>query len=424
MQLTIGKKQTLYIIIVGLVLLQDTIYEFTNNQFINYFDECLILLLGVYSFTKNRKVDLFSRKVIFYVVLFALCGICSGLLNSLQYIEPTSFLMGCILMVKFFLCLLFVYWISPRASTIERITNGIIFWGYVNAVIAIPNILTPQLWKTIFPVANLSERFGITSVAGLFIHSGQYGWFMAFVSFIFLAKYMAHREKKELTRFFFFAFFALLSLKAKVIISIALVLLYVFFVIEKNKMDSKKMTFIILVVPLAVIIAGEYILDTFNMYFTAKTGVSARYGLLYNAFEIVKNYFPFGVGFGKYGSFYAKVNYSEYYYMFGLDTVYGLSPSNPSFATDTFWPAILGETGALGTLVYCLNLKFIFKRLKNNMIKYKSFYSYFGIFVMLQALAESLGEPIFNSSPQNICIAISVAFSLAMIRRKDLDAND
>ena len=76
-------------------------------------------------------------------------------------------------------------------------------------------------------------------------------------------------------------------------------------------------------------------------------------------------YLPFGAGFGTFATDAAAKYYSPVYYEYGLDNIYGLSPDDPAFAHDSYWPAIMGEFGILGTmffliLVFCL-FKLMFK---------------------------------------------------------------
>jgi hypothetical protein len=134
----------------------------------------------------------------------------------------------------------------------------------------------------------------------------------------------------------------------------------------------------------------------------------------------MRDYFPLGAGFSKFGSWYAAVNYSEYYYMYGCSEVYGLQPGNTFFATDTFWPMIWGECGFLGTIVYILILVFIFSCLTRKiweLEKQKKCGKYneiilIALYIFIQAVVESLAEPIFNNSPKNIFLAFAVGIGL------------
>ncbi|QDY44779.1 hypothetical protein FK545_02350 [Planococcus glaciei] len=142
------------------------------------------------------------------------------------------------------------------------------------------------------------------------------------------------------------------------------------------------------------------------------------------AYEIGLTNFPFGEGFGRFGGFVSKENYSPVYYEYGINDTYGLSPDYPAFMTDTYWPNIAGELGFIGVgIVLVLYIYLAAKLLLNYAIlpsdNLKIFVLFSGL-VMVQALVESIGEPIFNGAPQNVFIFITVgiAFSILNSTRK------
>ena len=85
---------------------------------------------------------------------------------------------------------------------------------------------------------------------------------------------------------------------------------------------------------------------------------------LYKTSALVgRDYFPLGAGLGRYGSWLSREHYSPLYAEYGLNDVRGLAPARPAgdglrarvaapSATDTFWPAILGEMGVIGLIAY------------------------------------------------------------------------
>lgn len=104
-----------------------------------------------------------------------------------------------------------------------------------------------------------------------------------------------------------------------------------------------------------------YFPEHFMRYFSDDEGNQARTALNLTGIEIAKDYFPFGVGFGKFGSPISQQYESEVYYQYGINNVYGLSyEHNSAFMSDTFWPMLLGETGLIGTLIYIFILFTVF----------------------------------------------------------------
>ena len=171
-----------------------------------------------------------------------------------------------------------------------------------------------------------------------------------------------------------------------------------------------------IVVGIVLVLSSSLLEYAYYMYFTKEFGESARMSLNSNAIQIFKDYFPIGVGFGKFGSWYARIKYSEHYYNYKMTHIYGLSPSMPFFATDTYWPSIIGETGFIGTGIFISIIIYIFKKIKRKYIRGNNIIEKcmcnFAILVLVQSIIESSSEAIFNNSPQFLVIAVAIGFAL------------
>lgn len=64
-----------------------------------------------------------------------------------------------------------------------------------------------------------------------------------------------------------------------------------------------------------------------------------------------KDYIPFGSGLGSFGTAAAAKEYSPLYYDYKLDMVWGLTPENPVFLADAFYPT-LAEFGIVGLFFF------------------------------------------------------------------------
>ena len=64
-----------------------------------------------------------------------------------------------------------------------------------------------------------------------------------------------------------------------------------------------------------------------------------------------RDYIPFGSGLGSFGTAAAAKEYSPLYYKYELDTVWGLTPDNPMFLADAFYPT-LAEFGLVGLFFF------------------------------------------------------------------------
>lgn len=89
---------------------------------------------------------------------------------------------------------------------------------------------------------------------------------------------------------------------------------------------------------------------------------SARYTLTADSIEIANENAPIGLGFATFGSAAAASHYSPVYIGLGYLAHYGLGYVSTSYLTDTFWPALFGEFGYLGTLAFIGVIFLILKR--------------------------------------------------------------
>src|SRR6185436_21024610 len=79
---------------------------------------------------------------------------------------------------------------------------------------------------------------------------------------------------------------------------------------------------------------------------------NARSALYHTSILIARDHFPLGTGLATFGSHASKLFYSRVYSDYGISEVYGLSPRDSNFITDTFWPMVAGEGGVICLLAY------------------------------------------------------------------------
>lgn len=417
--MTVRVKRLLLFVILCILIYQDSLVELVGFSTINYLDEIFILSFFIMTLVKNQlKIKKDAGRLFVRIGIYFLCGITFCLVFS-DY-SSTNLLMSGFLSIKFFL-VVFSAWLYPfKERTIREFMLCIKRIGWLSFFAGAINFVIPSLWTSIIPYTWIDYRLGMPSAMGLFTHPGQFGWFMLFVGLFHYVTYKRDNNVKALIHFVEFALMAVLSFKAKVIVGVIVVILVELFIIEKRRINLEK-----IVVPFAGILGigiifGRYIVENIQKYiFGTTVEISARYVLLNRSLQILKDYFPFGVGFGKFGSWYARINYSEYYYLYDCTNVYGLHPSDPKFATDTFWPSVMGETGLVGLLLFIESLIYILRK-QFDILRSKSIdndnrsFVLLGILVMVQALVESMAEPIFSSSPQNIFIALIVGAGLSV----------
>ena len=88
---------------------------------------------------------------------------------------------------------------------------------------------------------------------------------------------------------------------------------------------------------------------------------SARIALYVIGFLLAVDSFPFGSGFGTFGSYISGKYYSNVYHKYGIDIVDGLRPDKYNYISDTYWPWIYGQFGFIGLLGYVYLIKRLIK---------------------------------------------------------------
>lgn len=147
-----------------------------------------------------------------------------------------------------------------------------------------------------------------------------------------------------------------------------------------------------------------------NYYFISGNIQEAGSGETYDTFArpvlyltsglILIDYFPFGSGLASFASYASSANYSTLYYDYGLNLIWGLSPTMPDFICDTYYPQ-LAQYGIVGLILFAIFFTYLIRTL-SNLIAYdpvKQRYSYCaGICAVSFILIESIAGTSFVQS--------------------------
>lgn len=416
--------------ILFLLALQDNLIVTTGISFINYIDEIIITVLAIIaiiSIVKKHTVKTFHFKLLMFILIFLIIGSFSCYLNSSFIFKNT--LMSGFLSTKFWILVLTVSLFSVSESNIKKYYKALFILEKIVILFAIINIVSLNTYQNMFPLSHITYRFNIIAVCSIFNHPGKYGWFMLFCALAHFSIYKKDNNKSDLYKTLIAIVACLLSLRTKVIMSI--IGCFACYAIYVNRVTLKmRIKRIIIVSGLSLLLLIPFkgiVYNTYVLYFTDSEGYSVRQALLDNSIQIMKDYFPIGVGFGKYGTWYASQVYSEYYYKYGMNHMYGLTQDNTSYATDTFWPAIFGETGISGSIIYILMIILLFKQLNKinkDSNKLNNDIALFSLLVLLQLLIESFGSASFNGPPEYFFSAVTIGLSIARyntLRRGGID---
>lgn len=170
--------------------------------------------------------------------------------------------------------------------------------------------------------------------------------------------------------------------KAFAILGVYLLLFYIYII----RKQSLHLIHYILIMFIVVTITYPQLKSVFSHPDTARTALVA------SSIKIAADHFPFGAGFGTFGSYISSKYYSPLYLKYGISEIWGLQASNPSFITDTFWPMVIGQFGYFGLVLFIALLFYIYKSIqritKNDVYINVSFLTCF-FYLLVSSIAES-----------------------------------
>lgn len=120
------------------------------------------------------------------------------------------------------------------------------------------------------------------------------------------------------------------------------------------KINIKTILFGIVTIGLLVLVGWNKL----DLYFAIggteediQSGLVARMMLYKTSLDVLVDYFPFGPGFASFASFASGVYYSDLYYKYGLDGIWGINKIDYSYIADTYYPC-LTQFGIIGIFLF------------------------------------------------------------------------
>lgn len=308
-----------------------------------YWDEIYALLFSFFVIKAISEGGCIAKKedILIWISLLGYCvsAIMGNVLNG--YATVSSVINDLFLNLKFFLSLYATIFIL-RDFNFNRYRPNIIKHAKFLTIIFGILFIFDKLFG-IFPVYEI--RFGINSEQLIFAHPT----FCAAALFFLLMLFVLFGEKGKKTELLYMCILAgliCMTLRFKAIatvgVFIVLYVLFMYFNIRKLNL------LMILLVGVGVILISYK--QVFFYFFSPMALEMPRGAMLYTSLQIAKDYFPFGTGFGTFGSYTSGVNYSVVYEIYGVNEIGGMSKTDISAISDNYWPMILGQSGVIGFL--------------------------------------------------------------------------
>lgn len=366
----------------------------------NYVDEAFSLigvLLLLHQGVQKGRIRLKKKSV--GMVLGLSAFVVTGLTGNILYAyQPASVVLTDLLVnLKFFLSIVTGYMLFHKYSFYQK-RDVLTVHARAAALILFLMLLADQFFHVF---SSPETRYGLRVSQLIFGHATYLTGAMVFLVSV-LTVFYEKRNRPYIIMCLIVQFF---TLRGKAIAGAVAYILLVYFILIYRK---KLKIWHIAIMGLAAFWIAR---DQFIFYYVDLEGRSARSVLTLTSFEILKDYFPIGTGFGTYASASAGEYYSPVYEKYGFLNVYELggNDSGWGFYSDTFWPIIIGQTGFIGVICYVLVLVLLFRRILG--IREKNIYAYTtGIYMFVYLLISSTSEPAFNNS-----VAIPLAALLGYI---------
>lgn len=146
----------------------------------------------------------------------------------------------------------------------------------------------------------------------------------------------------------------------------------------------------------------------------------ARPALYFTSLEILRDFFPFGSGYASFATFFSGKYYSPIYEIYGIDQFWGLTPENPEFIADTYYPA-LAQFGVVGLISFFYFFIYIYKK-RNQISKEKLNYRILVMMGILFFLIESTSDTTFTHN-RGFVFFILMALSISEGSQQPIEEN-
>ncbi len=374
-----------YVIII-LLLYEGLISSIVNFSYIDEIITVVLIILSIFKIIKEKKIILTKNeiKITICIIFIYIIGVLSTYIYKIQDSIGISFFSG-FLSLKALIC-----YISFRIL----FTNS--KFKYNNIMLKITEIglyvitFLGLLDRFILIYPRLSPRFGIYLTSLCFKSPTLLASFA--ISSLLICYFLANNSLKGKNKVKLYI--DILSALFLVVISgrvkaIGFMILFFLIIIKEKVFKTKKQVKLInFIIPLIVV--GCFASGYIEKYFFDST--QSRAVMLRTSIEVAKDYFPLGSGFGTFGTDISRQYYSKLYIYYGISNVYGLSKDYSAFVTDSMFPAIIGETGFLGVILYILIFYNIFvgisKYIKEK--KEKTFLYLILFYILIECIAETM----------------------------------
>lgn len=382
-----------------IVLLASFFIDFSTEviPIVTYFDEA-VCLFALFQIIRKRNTLLlyenrFLRKMFNVICIITIIGvICNYIFNIQNNLVPILNDIGnCFkVFITYIGITMCVQTVSNRTiiKSISLCSKVLYIFVVILMICALLNYIGD------FGMRLSDVRYGLPVFGFLYSGGGILSNYCYSIIIILSASLLLKQTKPSLKKGQIMIFIALLvwltTLRSRAFLCVILyILLYYQLIIRKKQIRINFVTIVF-----GGLLAYVVVADQIEFY-TSSDGM-ARYNFIYYGIQTFKDFFPLGAGFGTYGTDVACKYYSPLYVKYGFENIWGLSPDDPSLAHDTYWPAIMGQFGLIGIILFVLLIFFLYKDIINRS-KGNPMFKLIAIFICFSQTVASLATATFFS---------------------------
>jgi hypothetical protein len=329
---------------------------------------CVIVLPFAFLFLQDQRSWLPALSMLSYGAVLMLGAVISP---NRGVSQPFSALITIALDCKLAIMTFAFAWIFKRTGCAMQVFESLSILIIILCLINIPFILHDMSTVVSIKGDPLSKKGVFVQPQGLFLQQTEAAWLNAFGAFAAAARYRLRKRTLDLMLCALFVMFVCLAVAVKEIVG-CFVGLLIIFLPNRSGFGSLGVGLAALAGVAAFVLnftdLGTAILEHVGMFYGSDSIETVRAGMMDASFKIAAAHFPLGTGGGTFGSSASCLfgNYSQVYYDYGINLLWGGSPDMVMFLMDMGWAKFVGEGGALGVIFYLLFLMscgvYIFRR--------------------------------------------------------------
>lgn len=392
------------VVFLFLCLLFAPIFDYAFGGVFSYVDELAAILLTAWALLSGKKnrTGVHERRAI--VCLTLICVL--GFLGNVAYGCQSSLFA---IAVDLFTCVkIFVSYLSARIVLRGRESCLRAFQLIGKAFLAAALIGLALHITRIVQMGSGRVMFGIPCYQFVFSHpTNLVAYCVGFVALMFV--------DSRPNRFWILGACILLvaSQRAKAIAFAFVVMFFLFYGMAKRD-DRKPSKLIFLFLGFG---AAFLAMDQIQLYFF--DSASARALLMKDGLDIALRLFPLGSGFATFATYMSGAYYSPLYFEYGLNTVWGLWPTNPCFVSDSFWPAVIAQFGILGLIALVVLLVELFKSISRDAKRGNVRFAAYGMVPLYLLILSTADASFFNFYGPFYALVIASIVNKANVERSN-----